>query len=301
MIEINTKRPRILFETLGGGNLGLGHVYRAVALANQFKHVAHNVRISCLGNTARQIAKDAGFFLSGGNYYEPDILIQDLPIMAWDINRNRGGPLLVSIVDEAHEGNGDMIFSLLPSVSSRKITHVYSGPPYAILRPEFTPPAIYDPNGPVVVTLGGVDPNGFTWEVVRKLEEAGHKNVHPILGPGFAGVQEVNVQPKISEVLRVASVAITNCGMTLWECAALGIPVVAIAANDRELARIQKIQNMGDSWFYFSGTTPSAVAYYVKLGLREANRLSEIGRRQVDGRGASRVAAKILEVWKEDL
>jgi UDP-2,4-diacetamido-2,4,6-trideoxy-beta-L-altropyranose hydrolase len=187
---------------------------------------------------------------------------------------------------------------------------------HALLRREFraTARAAVAPVARrVLVTLGGSDPDNATERVadaLSTLRDDGRLHVQLIVGavnrhrerleellPNWQEVHdtEILVNPRaLPELMRTADVAISAAGGTCWELAALGVPtlLVVIADNQRLNAETLAARGaaiaLGDARHALSDGAAAQIRSL--LGSAAARqRLSETGRRLVDGRGALRV------------
>ena len=116
------------------------------------------------------------------------------------------------------------------------------------------------------------------------------------------GLRDVAVLPPqddVTDLFRSADVVVCAAGSTVWELCALGVPAMAIpvADNQRELpAELERI-GAGVALGALRTFDPRALALSVCALLSEPNRRREMsarGRRAVDAKGASRVAARLV-------
>ncbi len=140
-------------------------------------------------------------------------------------------------------------------------TKIFTGPEYALLRPEFleTPFIAANRNEPIkniLVFFGGADVYNFTGKTIDILAELVKENPHHIAVTVIAGaansfMNSVQEQCKnfgfqynqnvndIGGLFRAADLAIGAGGVTTWERARSGLPaiVIAIADNQKEICR----------------------------------------------------------------
>ena len=128
-------------------------------------------------------------------------------------------------------------------------TRYYCGPKYLILRDEFDSfknkkdlkPEIED----ILLIFGGSDPSNHTSNVLEKLDNNIRVNI--VLGPEFKHFDELDqvnkkIQNKnviihkepgnIPELMYNADLVITSPGLSMFEAAYVGSPVLAISQND---------------------------------------------------------------------
>jgi UDP-2,4-diacetamido-2,4,6-trideoxy-beta-L-altropyranose hydrolase len=236
--------------------------------------------------------------------------------------RPRAGALVV--VDDLADRvlDADMVINGGPS--ARQLVYrtaagcqMLLGPEYALLRSTFRDwPArpVAARVSRVLVTLGGADPSGFTEPVVRAVRRALFAaSIDVIVGPLFGptpgldalAVGDVHLHRGIDDpagLMAEAELAVSGGGQTLYELAATGLPTVAIClASNQEgnLSALALVPTLvrapvpdaaaSDDW---SGVTHAVGALASDHELR--HRMSEAGRKLFDGRGADRVAARIL-------
>ena len=130
----------------------------------------------------------------------------------------------------------------------------YFGPSVYCLRPEFRGVQALDCRDQVqeiLVTFGGTDPSRLTYQALTALQSVSC-HVTVIAGRGFEPYEELEERcsalraggmnltlvrdvPLMSELMRRADFAISSCGRTLYELAALTVPTIALAQNSLEL------------------------------------------------------------------
>jgi UDP-2,4-diacetamido-2,4,6-trideoxy-beta-L-altropyranose hydrolase len=193
------------------------------------------------------------------------------------------------------------------------------GPAYALLRPSFRGvrrtfrPAVER----VLVTLGGADPGGHTGAVVRHLLGVLPPKVviDVVLGPLFgaaealdalAQAQEGKVRlyrapPDLAPLLGEADLAVSAGGQTTFELAAAGVPAVALelADNQRVLlsgfARAGTLLAVGEAAAKDMGERLGEAVARLCRDPDLRRQMSEAGPALVDGRGAERVAAALVD------
>ncbi len=217
MAERLLRQPRVMFRVDGSTALGMGHVYRSLAIAEALRalssadiaflmsadHSEGLVTISRSGYTVR-VAGDAKLetYLEHIRDYAPDILINDLPALADSYLRalSHLGASTVNLVDtladladvERVEHYAHAIISVM--TSDRETPEAfYGGPRYAILRSHFagTDKQIRDAAQLVLLTFGGSDPQGLTLKAARALAGL-PKGVEfvAVAGPAFSYREE---------------------------------------------------------------------------------------------------------------
>lgn len=167
----------------------------------------------------------------------------------------------------------------------------------------------------LVVTLGGSDPNDVTSQVLRALRDVPRDvAIDVILGPGFRHLGSVlrraeldsriwlYEQPSdLPELMARADLAVTGGGSTLYECAYLGLPALAIQTADnqagtcRAMAAAGAVRCLGP----WDAVEDEEIGREADLLLGDEGRCEQMavsGMALVDGHGARRVAEALASV-----
>jgi spore coat polysaccharide biosynthesis predicted glycosyltransferase SpsG len=187
-----------------------------------------------------------------------------------------------------------------------------TGPRYTVLRKAFwkSPPfRVHRRVRRVLVTLGSAVAAAKAQEVSttirRTLPEAEITLLHPVAATaavhareGIRWAWEAETE-RFKDLARSSDLAVCAGGQTLLELACLGVPSICLltAANQRPNA--VGLQKAGFSALAGSLDDPACLdklsAWLRKLlPFEQRARLSGIGRKLVDGKGASRVAAELF-------
>jgi spore coat polysaccharide biosynthesis predicted glycosyltransferase SpsG len=217
--------PRIVFRVDGGTEMGMGHVYRSLAIAEELcsissadvqflmsaEHPEGVKRVSGAGYTVR--------VLSGGGVeaileaiqdYSPNIVVNDRPFLEKEYLEALAklGASTVNLVDslEDIERPADITSMIIATMREDQLERedYYGGPEFAILRESFAGRAksVREEAREVVVSFGGSDPQGLTLKVLRALDgvdkSRGELTVKAVLGPAFSYGQELaELLPKL--------------------------------------------------------------------------------------------------------
>lgn len=195
---------------------------------------------------------------------------------------------------------------------------VLEGPSYMIVADNITraaPVSVRQHARRLLLTFGGSDvANLTTWTLKALLPLVPNVSITCLLGPDYQHGQElrrmadryphhvklVESHGSIIRLLRQADLVFTHMGLTGYELARLGVPVVQIHPTryhdgvGRVFARRGSVVNFG----FFKDVTPATVRRRVKSLLddwRARQRMNVRGQRIVDGRGSQRIASLILE------
>jgi spore coat polysaccharide biosynthesis predicted glycosyltransferase SpsG len=258
-------RRRIVIRADAGPSLGMGHAYRAIALANEL--LGHTVTIvtrdgpgtelgpsffSRKGFPARCIRDDAEFLelldSLGADITFLDVLDTSREFVS--AVRERTG-FVVSLEDLGEGGlEADLLVNDLYSSQAHADNRWY-GVAVSLLSPQFETVApredVSDSVERVVISFGGTDPNDLTrlaLEALKLARFAGRVTV--VLGPGrwqdeldLSGTgltaEVVRDVAHMALLMRDADIAITSGGRTVTELMTLGIPTIVLCQNQREL------------------------------------------------------------------
>ena len=194
------------------------------------------------------------------------------------------------------------------------------GPRYALLDSRFAdrkPRSISREIEHVVVTVGRNDPANFIAKVLGALAEVGHlwRRCTAVVGPTAAQqapflsavealsgrVRVLTAVEDMAELYDSADLCLGAGGVGLLERMACGAPSLTLVTAENQARQVEgaaalgAIVSMGSAGSLPQGELAYAVSAIAKdVGLRA--RLAETGRRAVDGRGAERVAAAMMQL-----
>jgi UDP-2,4-diacetamido-2,4,6-trideoxy-beta-L-altropyranose hydrolase len=314
---------RVAFVTDAGGEAGLGHFKRCLALARALTTRGAQIDLFVSGAVDPALAVVA-----------PDVEVR--PLAWWDaparvldavaglgvdaivvdsyhaeaslLGALRRAGLVVAIDDLADRAlvadlviNGawhaEQLAYRLPPESVRLL-----GPRYALLDPAFAAapsPATRETVRRVLVTLGGATPATRTAEaaaaVHAALPGAGLDVVGGLVGATPPAGAVHGAVPSLRPLLAEADLAVTAGGMTLYECLATGTPTVAVCLADNQRPNLEHLGAAGlvvPAEFSMLTATVARVAADRPLRAR----MAAAGRRAIDGRGAARAADAIARL-----
>ena len=166
----------------------------------------------------------------------------------------------------------------------------------------------------LLVTMGGSDPAELTLKTVRALDLLDDEFVTTVvLGPGFLGGEELgaflstarreyqvlqNVRD-MSQVMGQADLSVASFGSTAYELATLGVPALhlCLSQDHAESASAFAKAGMAASLGVHDQVSQSDLAAAVAGLLHNPvarRKMTERGRRLIDGRGAGRIATMIM-------
>ena len=315
MAERLLRQPRILFRVDGGRAIGMGHVYRSLAIADALReasraevaflmHADHGEGIATVSRAGYpvRVAGDVRIATQVESIrdFAPAILINDLKTLDDDYLRALAqlGCTTVNLVDtlddlEVTEQYKHVIVSVMND-DRETPEGFYGGPEFAILRSHFQGRAkeLRAETRLVLLTFGGSDPLGLTLLAADSLRDLPERiELVAVTGPAFsrrAGLEALRrALPRkltviheagghIAELMQDADVVVCSGGMSVYEIAALGTPGIVLAQNAKEDERMRAFARNGTIEYLGLGTEVSPA------GLRAAVTalLEDLGRRQ---------------------
>ncbi len=267
-------KRKIIFVVAAYPEIGLGHVYRVLSIAHEL--IGHEIQLIFTAESEHFVnlavgqgyqvvvqPKDsplADFVLS----QSPDVVINDLLNTSLDYIQTlkTAG---VSVINFEDQGEGAKFADLVINALYGEALHenVVIGPDYFDLRDEFInhpPVSIREQVGRVLITFGGADHRDLTLFAIKSLlpvakkidfklcvvtgaiyEHANNlKRYLDNLPEGEKSLVEWSGQStkKMSHYMAISDLAITSAGRTVYELAALHLPAIVIASNDRETTHV---------------------------------------------------------------
>jgi spore coat polysaccharide biosynthesis protein SpsF len=334
----------VLIRCDGGGAIGHGHLVRSLALADELRRSAVEVRFAARGDAGAISAIErhgyvcfrvptapfdyAAWLDETSRQAGADAVVIDardgIPAAAFDRLRARG--LLLVGIDDPSDQRRHVDLAFYPPIAqvddwdwSGFAGTRYTGWDWIVLRREFRrphaarlpPPAFLR----VLVTGGGSDPGDFSSLAVRALDRTeGTFETAVLLGPAMVHRDDVlrtihqarrrfDVQQATDDVYPLmanADLAVAAFGVTAYELAAAGTPAILLCLSEEHDWGAAALHARGAA-LNLGVRTPdleerlraAVVSLAGDAGRREAMRVR--GQELVDGRGAERVAARIVE------
>ncbi len=284
MAERLLREPRILFRVDGSRVLGMGHVYRSLAVAEALRessraeigflmsadHAEGIATVSRSGYPVR-VFKPGGLeaLLDSIRDFAPSVVINDLPLVEETYLRSLAhlGALTVNLVDtleDLERVSQDAQFVISVMNEDRETPEgFYGGPAFAILRRHFQgrERAFREKPARILLTFGGADPQSLTLKVAKALAPLTKDvEVVSVAGPAFPhtlvfeALQRTSgchlplvrgVDVQIADLMLDADLVLCSGGMSVYEIAALGTPGVVLAQNAREDRRMREFSRFG--------------------------------------------------------
>lgn len=287
------KRRTIVFRVDGDHDIGLGHIYRALTLANRL--IFHHDILFLMDKSrelgiqkVREYSYPITLFSDETELFailseiRPHIIIND--ILDTDtkyIQMLRSEGYFVVNFEDMGEGAEDahIVINALYEKSYPSKNHFY-GYMYECLRDEFYIFPRKIPESAVntlLITFGGTDPNDLTRRTLQALEDLGLKKlmIKVILGKGYRPKEQLfdyiseltkkgfNITikeniPLMAKEMSEADVVITSNGRTIYEVASIGTPCISISQNERESRHLFVHNSHGPLYLGIAYTVSSA-------------------------------------------
>lgn len=264
LCEYYKNRKKILFVVSGYQEIGLGHVYNALIIANDI--LDHQIEFLVDGKSQLAFEKIASknytVFMQESDTLiqdiearQPDVIINDrLDTEADDIRELKRRGLKVINFEDLGEGarHADLVINAIYP-ERQVLPYHYFGHDYVVLRDEFLltrPRPVSDEVSNVLLTFGGVDPDNLTKKVLQAIHgycQSRGIELSVVTGFGYqhhdslAEFENVRVHRNtmsISEHMANADIAFTSAGRTTYEIASLEVPCIVLAQNERELSHL---------------------------------------------------------------
>ena len=331
---------KVLIHADGGPGVGLGHVMRCAALANQLSrqgHMAliavesaleisahmlrHGVEVITCAATASAIREVAIDMASNC------IVIDSYRWTANDFCTLKGGWTIVAFDDQAlRELPVDVVINGAPAADELRYltaenTLLCLGSDYQILRDDFRliPPREYIGTvDRVIAMVGGDDLLGLLPILARLLDvaaESGSFVADVICGPftpmpdiyDLKNVTVLRNPIDLHERMAGADLAISAGGQTLYELARCGTPTIAFCSgpdqiyNLKALAKANVVWNTGDATSPHWAREVGASITELIIDVARRKAMSQAGQALVDGLGAERLVNAIESLRIEPL
>jgi len=256
-------RAKIVIRVDAGRNLGMGHVYRGLALAYHLARHEVSFVVSEESELSQKVLADKPFpvmLASSHQEFEnyvhdisPDLLVLDvLDNSDSHVLRLRAASTSTKILTIEDSGSGAQycdagLYDLTSSPSSPPKISI-EGTENAILAPAFelfgSVGARVEKNQDLLVSFGGTDPAGLTGRVLDALEEIGFAgSLTLVTGLGAKdpdlSLRDLRITHH-SDVRNMATlilghrIAISSMGRTVFELASMAVPVLCFAQNLKE-------------------------------------------------------------------
>lgn len=262
-VAAHLEGERVAIYVNGNNARGIGHIYRALEIADEFYskpdiyYDINQTDRAVFGKTAHNIIPVDGIADLFDHIHRENYTVFINDILATSIDYMIGlrsmvpGAKLINFEDDGEGAcKADLVFNAL--YHDGDLPQVHAGGRYYIAPKTFMfycPIDIKDKVGRVFISFGGADPQNYTdrlLDIVTSDDKYRDYHFVVVIGRAKMNVErllEYNSEPNIDvlydvtnmpELMSSCDVAITSRGRTGYELAILGIPSVAMAQNLRE-------------------------------------------------------------------
>lgn len=324
--EQGLTRIRIVIRADAGPLLGMGHVYRALALAQELAR--HDLTLV----TSSQYPLGGQFF---AQYPFNHVVIQDEYDLLQMLRANPADLVVLDLLDTSarqiselreagarrivtfeDQGEGaaaaDLLVSDLYPNPGIAADNQLSGITSSILAPSFETLQRVAPANErvhsILVLFGGTDPSNLAEKSLAALEAIGYQDeVVLVRGLGAEAIDTNRYQLDIRslrdvknmpQLMSLADLALSSAGRTLTELACIGVPVICMAQNAKELAHTHATESNGVVMLGLGHSVPSAaLEAELRTLLESKSRRAELRANALAssaGRSNGRIVAEIL-------
>ena len=271
LCEYYIRKKKIVFALTGYPEIGLGHVYNSLIIANEILN--HEVlffldKKSELGkkkieeSNYKAVLQETDHFSDELLNLKPDIIINDrLDTDETYMQELKAKGLKVVNFEDLGKGAqaADLVFNAIYPEQEELPSH-YFGPHYFCAREEFlltSPKALSLEVKTVLLSFGGTDPNNLTEKTLSSIYDFCLEKdieIQVVAGLGYqqydslAPYDQIHVFPNvknISDFMKSADIAFTSAGRTTYELALMGVPSIVMAQNKRELSHFFAYEEYG--------------------------------------------------------
>jgi CMP-N-acetylneuraminic acid synthetase/spore coat polysaccharide biosynthesis predicted glycosyltransferase SpsG len=265
LCEFLLKQKSILFVVRGDSQIGLGHVYNCLNIADEILN--HEIQFLVPKNNDLPLDRiqksnykvsqqKSEQLIDDINACSPDLIINDIldTDLEYMLVLKKRGYQVINFEDlGAGARKADLVINAMYPERKSYDNH-YFGHKYFSIKSEFLhhkPASFQNEVSEIVIAFGGVDPCNLTrrtleeiyeWSIERRIK------LRVILGLGYAKKEEIyrdfakaiiheNV-PNMAALLSSAQIGITSAGRTTFEVASLNIPTIVLCQNDRETTHL---------------------------------------------------------------
>lgn len=301
------ERERVAIYVNGNNKRGIGHIYRALEMADEFytkPDIYYDVNQTdpkVFGATTHTVIPVDGIMdlFNRCKKEKYTIFINDILTTSIDYMIGLRSVLPdAKLVNFEDDGEGvlkaDLVFNALYCENS--LPQVKTGEKYYITSKIFMfyrPIKINEMVKNVFISFGGADPSNYSDRLLKIVSQNNYKNYQFIVVLGRAkynvdALMEYNKQDNITvlydvsdmpAVMSACDVAVTSRGRTGYELAILGIPSIAMAQNRRE-EKHRFVSN--ENGFSYIGLNPSdkvikgVLDMYLSMSQKERQRYQDM-------------------------
>jgi len=201
-----------------------------------------------------------------------------------------------------------------------KNSQLLLGLEYIVLRKEFWKyvghkRSISSRADKILVMMGGSDPHNATLKVIQAMQWVNvpglqvrvvvgavnpfYQDLQKATKEGAQDIKLIRNTDNVPQLMAWADLCISAGGGTCWEMAFMGLPSVMIATAPDQGMHSQKLQQKGSVIYLGKNTNVtreqiSSVVISLLTDARKRKKMSQIGQKLIDGKGAFRVAEHMI-------
>ena len=291
-VTASMERRKVAIFVNGNNKTGMGHIYRALELADEFYskpdiiYNSEETKGNAFGTTKHCLLpirkKEELYEICSTKQYDlfiNDVLDTDLVHMK-NLRAAMPNARIVNFEDSG-EGSSiaDLVINALYGYDIRH--HVLTGENYFIAAKSFLfyrPIPIREKVKTVMLTFGGADPQNYSDRLLKIITKAEYSDYSFIVVLGRAkkdadalcsmnygsNIEIYHNVENMPELMSLCDIALTSRGRTGYELALLGIPTIAMAQNEREEKHVFMSSENG---FTYLGLNPSDIIIESNLKL----------------------------------
>jgi len=261
------RRKRVVFRIIGDEKVGMGHIYRALALAHEITD--HEVYFVCEAKSHKAMAR-----LADNNYWlgvykaseienriidlKPDLVINDMlnTKRSYILKLRKKGIRVINFEDlGAGASYANLTINELYEKSIVSGNNILYGQKYFFLREEFNnaiPRRFKKKVDTLLVTFGASDPSDFTRKSFRNILnycKAMKIKIFLVTGEGYPHIKKLQKEIKglpesqvqyvhttgiMSHIMEQSQIAIAANGRTAYELGHMNIPSIILSHHTRE-------------------------------------------------------------------
>lgn len=261
-VKKNLKRQRIAIYVNGNNKRGMGHIYRALEIADEFNckpdiyYDINQTDSSVFGRTTHNLIPVNGIadLFKRCEKEQYSVFIND--ILSTSIDYMIGLRCVLpnsKIINFEDDGEGqtkaDLVINAL--LSNNDLKNVFAGEDYYISGKAFmfyNPIEINETVKRVFISFGGADPQNYTDRILNLISKKEYKDYEFVVALGRAkhnvealmkfnkknNIEVIYDVKNMPEIMSSCDIAITSRGRTGFELAILGVPTIVMAQNERE-------------------------------------------------------------------
>jgi spore coat polysaccharide biosynthesis predicted glycosyltransferase SpsG len=296
--------PLVEIVADGGRQLGFGHVGRCLALWEELGAAAA-FRVTD-ESVAEFLTARGAPLESAGRPARVVLLDRAEPTSERDVRSLQLDGRCVVLLDDLGSGRmaADAVIdpptaAAWPPAAGLRL----SGFEHVLLRREVLAAAATSSRAGVLMAIGGSDPAGLTAPLSQAVADAGI-DLTVALGPGYQGAPAAGTTiaaDAFAGALGSAALLVCGYGHSLLEAAHLGVPAVSVVFRPGHLPHARAFCRHETAYMLdmTGGPRPAEIVALVADLLGDVSRrtqMAERGRQLIDGAGAARAAAALLEL-----